>query len=168
MGKFCNLCDTSIQREEIYVWATLALNNDTFTTLREIKNERNPWQARHQSFHLSTCGHLSPRKIINCHISLLINGKKYENCPICRRWSRYTSPCFMWRVTGCSWTSQRSSCCSRMQRRRGPGRVICYSPHMKAPLAVAAWLSARWQRDFNRQSYLSQNKLLQICETNIE
>lgn len=42
MGKFCNLCDTSIQREEIYVGATLALNNDTFTTLREIKNERNP------------------------------------------------------------------------------------------------------------------------------
>lgn len=29
--------------------------------------------------------------------------------------------------------------------------VICHSPHMKAPLAVAAWLSARWQWDFNRQ-----------------
>lgn len=127
------------------------------------KKKNKPWQAQHQSFYLSECGRSSPRKIINCHISSLIK-KKYE-CPIHSWRLRYISVMSHWTLLDWSKVKLVQSDAELVSPRQ---TVICYSPHMKAPLAVAAWLSARWQRAFNRQSYLSQNKLLQICETNIE
>lgn len=73
MGKSCNVCDTLTQRGCVSVETALTLKNDTFATQRGKKNEPGPWQGWHQSFHESECSHSSPREIINCHISPLIN-----------------------------------------------------------------------------------------------
>lgn len=168
MGKFCNPCDTFTQSDQVYVEAALAVNNDIFSTLRGKKNEPNPWQARHQSFHPSECSHSSPREIISSHISSLIN-KNMKTIPSTVDGSDAYQHAFCDESTDAPGLVKGQTTAVRC--RAGDSQAdsdLLQPPHMKAPLAVAAWLSARWQRDFNRQSYLSQNKLLQICETNIE
>lgn len=123
------------------------------------KDEPSSWQAQHQSFQESERSRSSPRDIINCHNPSLINKFMKRHCG----WRPgYISACFMRWDTARSRTGQRSNCCSGIQSHSLGGWFVT------ALLAVAARLSARWQRDFSRLSYLSQNKLLQICETNIE
>lgn len=109
----------------------------------------------------------SQRRIINCNISWLINWNMKTVLP------RLMAHIFISMLYGMGhWTLLDRSKVKLLQwgaELEIPRQtVICHSPLMKAPPAVAAWLSARWQRDFNRQSYLSENKSLQIFETNIE
>lgn len=153
-GRFCNVCDTFTQRGKVTV---LTLKNDTFPTL--MKGQACSWQGQHQSFHESVCSRTPPWDIINCHNSSLINKFMKRHFG----WSPgYISACIMRRDTTRSRTSQRSNCCSGIQSHSLGGWFVT------ASLTVPARLSARWQQDFSRLSYLSQNKLLQICETNIE
>ncbi len=72
MGKFYNLRDTLTRGGWVLVETALSLNSDIFI-LREEKERAQSWQGRHQSLHPSESSHSSQRKIVNCHISLLIN-----------------------------------------------------------------------------------------------
>ena len=137
---------------------------------RKKKNESDTRQTRHPSFHLSKRGHLSPRGIINCHTTSSIN-KNMKSVPSAVNGSdtHGISMLFvMSHETLLDWSKVKPTA---VRCRAGGSQADSdlFQPlTWKAPLTVAAWFSARWQRDFNRQSYLSQNKLLQICETNIE
>lgn len=126
------------------------------------KDQPAPWRGQHQSFHESERSRSSPRDIINCHNSSLINKVLKRRCG--------------WRPGYISaWFVRRDTIRSRT---RVKGQTVAVGFRAAASQAglfqrCSCSLPASRRddsRNFSRlqQSYLSQNKLLQICETNIE
>lgn len=105
------------------------------------KDEPTSWQDQHQSLHESERSRSSPRDIINCQNLSLINKVVKRRCG----WRPgYMSAWFMQWDAARSRTSQRSNCCSGIQSHSLAGWFVT------ATIMLAARLSARWQRDFQR------------------
>lgn len=107
------------------------------------KDEPASWRGQHQSFHESEHRPSSPRDIINCHNSSLINKVLKRRCG----WRLgYISAWFVLWDTIRSRTRQGSNCCSGIQSHSLAGWFVT------AMFVLTARLSARRQQEFQQAS----------------